>query len=468
MLALLAALPVALARYPQMADYPAHLARWHVMLDWAQSPDLQRLYRFEWRWNPNVGADLLIRPLAALFGLENAGRVLVGAIAAGLGLSFVAVDRAVHGRVGVGSVLALTTVWAPTLRMGFVNFSLAEALAFFGLALWAGLAKRRWRWAVFLLYAPVVWLCHLAGWGVLGVLVLGYEWAGRKGARGLAGAVLATWPLWPPLGLTLLAGGGAEAPFAFTLAEMQGKAFYWVIGLRDSVMALDIAAVALLVLVPVRAVRTGRADPRLGIAALVLAGLVFLVPRNLGGGDYADYRLVPVALAAGALSVDFRAGPKWLMLAAVPFLLRIGVTTVSWIEQSRETENALGALDHVPRGSVVAAAWGFEPGRWATSAQGHVFAYATVRRDALTNAHFAVPGVHMLQLAQDDPGFVDPSQRIVLKAGERPDLAGFGPAARAQFLWYVGPQPPARLPPGTQVIWRRGDALLAATCQGPC
>ena len=460
-LALLATLPVVLARYPQMADYPAHLARWHVMLDGARSPDLLRYYVFEWRWMPNLGADLLIRPLAALLGLEPGGRVLAGLIPVLLGLSFVAVDRALHGRVGVGSLLAMTTIWAPTLLMGFVNFSLAEALAFLAFALWVRLAEWRWRAAVFVVIAPVVWLCHLAGWGVLGVLVLGFEWAGRRGLRGLVGAALATWPLWPPLALTLLAGTGAQAPFDFSLAAMQGKAFYWVIGLRDSVMPLDLASEALLGAVPVWALRSGRADPRIGIAALIFAALVFLVPRNLGGGDYADYRLVPVALAAGALSADFRPSPRWLLVAALPFLLRIGVTSAQWIEQSAETGDALKALDHVPRGSVVAAAWGFEPGRWSASPQGHVFAYATVRRDALTNVHFAIPGVHMLRLKDADPAFIDPSQRIVLMPGERPDLAGFGPAARAQFLWYLGDAEPLRLPAGAQVIWRGRHATLA-------
>ena len=32
-LALLSCLPVLVARYPQMSDYPAHLARYHVMLE---------------------------------------------------------------------------------------------------------------------------------------------------------------------------------------------------------------------------------------------------------------------------------------------------------------------------------------------------------------------------------------------------------------------------------------------------
>lgn len=460
-MAVLAALPVAAARYPAMLDYPAHLARWHVMLDLGHSADLQRAYRFAWAWVPNLGADILIRPLAALLGLEAGGRVVVGLAVVLLGLSFVAAERALRGRVGAGSLLALCTVWSPTLLMGFVNFTLAEAMAFFGLALWVKLEGRGLRAPLFLGYAPLVWLCHLAGWGVLGVLVLGYEWArrGRKGG-------LATWPLWPPLGLTLLAGGGAQAPFAFTLAGMQAKAFYWVIALRDQSAPLDIATALLLATVPLWALGRGWIDRRIGLAALFLAALVFIVPRNLGGGDYADLRLVPVALAAGALALDLPLNGRWLALAVMPFLLRLGFTTESWLRESAATQGALGALDHVPQGAVVAGAWGFYPSSWRASPQGHLFAYATVRRDALTNADFAIPGVHMLQLAVPDAGFVDPSQRVVLEPGQRADLAAFGPARRADYLWYYGAAPPARLPPGAVVIWQDGPSLLARLAKG--
>ncbi len=464
-LVLLAALPVLLARYPAMLDYPAHLARWHVMLEGAASPDLQRFYRFDWQWVPNLGADILIRPFAALFGLEPGGRAVLGLVAILLGGGFVATELALRGRVGVGSLLALCTVWSPTLLMGFVNFALAEGLAFLSFALWVRLGGWRWRAAAFLTIGPVVWLCHLAGWGILGVLVFGHEWA-RRGARGWLAAALSTWPLWPPLGLTLLAGGSAAAPFAFTLAELAGKSFYWVIALRDQSAPLDIATALLLAVLPLVALRRGWIDARIGVAALLFAVLVFLVPRNLGGGDFADYRLVPVALATGALAIDSPLRARWLALAALPFMVRLGVTSTAWQRQSAETEMALGALDHLPQGAVVAGAWGFRPASWRQSPQGHIFAYVTVRRDALTNAHFAIPGLHALQLAVPDPGFVDPSQRIVLAPGERADLATFGPAGKAQWLWYFGEEPPLHLPAGARVVWQRGPSLLARLAKG--
>lgn len=446
-----------------MTDYPAHLAAWHVMLDGGRSADLARFYRFEWHWAPNLGTDLLIRPLAALLGLEAAGRLIAGLVPALLAASLLTAEWALRRRIGPGGLLALATVWSPALLMGFLNFGLALALAVLAFALWIAGEGKAWQAPVFLLTAPLVWLCHLSGWGVLGVLVFGYEWQ-RRGS--CFRALLPTWPLWPPLALSLVAGAGASGALAWGDGVVMDKLSNWAMGLRDQRMGLDLLTVALLAIAPLYAWAKGHADGRIGRAALLLALLSFLLPRHLGGGDFADYRLVPVALACGCLSIDWRTPRLWLALAALPFLLRLALTTQTWIADSRRTEELLGALDLVPRGAMVAGATAEESFAWRQPPFSHVFAWATIRRDALTNAHFAIPGVHMLQLARPDPGFADPSQRILIKAGEAPDLAAFAPAARAQFLWYAGEVPPSRLPAGAQVIWRAPHGLLARLANG--
>ena len=61
LLALAACLPVLVARYPQMSDYPAHLARYYVMLDGGRSPALAHWYSFRWEWTGNVGVDQIGR-----------------------------------------------------------------------------------------------------------------------------------------------------------------------------------------------------------------------------------------------------------------------------------------------------------------------------------------------------------------------------------------------------------------------
>lgn len=444
-LSLIAALPALLAAYPQMADYPAHLARWHVMLNLDSSADLQRHYAFQWQWIPNLGADLLIWPLAALFGLEAAGRVTAVLVPALLAASLLTVDKVLHKRVGVGGLLALVTVWSPSVLMGFVNWGLGLALAFFAFAGWVAWEGKRWRHLAFLGIAALVWLCHLSAWGVLGVLVFGHEWQ-RRGF--LTGAVK-TWPLWPPALLTLLAGSGKGAA-SWGDGVLLDKISNWVMALRDQSQQLDLLTMVLLVGVAAIAWRRGQVDGRIGRAAILFVALSFVMPRHLGGGDFADYRLVPVALACAVLAARWKA-PRWVLAAAlVPFVLRLALTTTAWLAGSAQTAQMLAVVEQLPRGTVIAGARTEDPFAWTAGASAHVFSWATVRRDAVTNADFALEGVHALR--RIDGGPVDPSQRVLIETEQAPDLSAFAPADRADYLWYVGETAPSALPPGAEVI----------------
>ena len=119
------------------------------------------------------------------------------------------------------------------------------------------------------------------------------------------------------------------------------------------------------------------------------------------------------------------------------------------------------ALDYIPRGARVAGAVLVESHRWETNNFQHVPSYATVRRDALVNSHFAIPGVHMLHLKQGGTDFVDPSHRILHSPGEAIDLAAFKPAGHADYLWYIGELPPTRMPEGATVLYRTKGSFLA-------
>lgn len=458
-LALLACLPVLVARYPQMSDYPAHLARYHVMLDAGQSPDLARFYSFQWQWTGNVGVDLLIRPFAAIFGLELGGRIIVGLIAVLTGLGIVAVDVALRRRVTIASFFALSLIWAPMFLIGLINFALGQAVALLAFAGWVMLEGRRWRGALFLPLAVVVWLCHLSAWGMLCVMVLGYEWH-RQGAWR---ACRALWPLLLPLIPLLfgrwLFGGGTTGDFSYGSNWWVYKWVIWVRAMRDSFYPLDYGSLILVCTLLLVALVTRRIDWRLGRGAVMLLVLSVIMPRHISGGDFADYRMITGGLLVGALAVDWQA-PRWVMVAApIFYLVRLAATTLSWQADSAETGRMLEALDHLPRGCRVASAVLVPAERWRLDHFEHIGAYSVVRRDCLTNANFAVPHIHMLHLKV--PFAVDPSHRLVLSAGQKVDLAHFAPAQQADWLWYVGSREPDTMPAGAVVVWRGPHTLLA-------
>ena len=464
--ALLACLPVLLAVYPQMGDYPAHLARYHVMIDGSRSPFLAQFYVFEWKWTGNVGVDLLIQPLSTMMGLEPAGRLIAGAIPVLTGLGILAVEWSLRRRIGVGSLLAMAFIWSPSLLLGFVNFGLSLAAALFAFALWVELEGWRWRWVLFMPIGMLVWLCHLSGWGVLGLMVLGYEWSQRPALPALAAPTPLALPIIP-----LLLGGGTNGMMSYGALPQIYKYVIWTKAMRDQVSELDLVGLALILLLIVVVFQRKRFDGRLGWGAMLTLLGSLLIPRHLAGGDYADYRLIPVGLMLCCLSIDWRV-PRWVLwLAPALFLARLGVTTATWARNSRETAQLLTALDHVPQGARIASAVLVQRDRWGMNTFEHIGAYAVLRRDALVNANFAMPHVHMLHLRPEAAGTgrnrVDPSQRILHWRGEPIDLANFAPAKGMDYLWYVGDEEPTTLPAGAQVIWRHGHALLARLANPP-
>ncbi|NLA09668.1 MAG: AI-2E family transporter, partial [Microbacteriaceae bacterium] len=87
------------------------------------------------------GAVVVIAALAggALLGLLGA---LIAPLTA---LGVIAVEWTLRRRVGIGTLLALATVWSPALVMGFYNFCLSLAFALLAFALWVRLDGRAWR-----------------------------------------------------------------------------------------------------------------------------------------------------------------------------------------------------------------------------------------------------------------------------------------------------------------------------------
>lgn len=464
LLCVAAGLPGLLARYPQMTDYPAHLARWHIMIDDGRTTELAHYYAFKWAWSGNLGVDILIRPFAALLGLETAGRLFVIVIPMLVAGGLFAVEWTLRRRIGVGALLALATVWSPALLMGFLNFELALAAALWAFALWVRLDGWRWRGLLFVPVGALVWLAHQSGWGVLGVMVFGFEFSRqrREGAWVQAWwrAALATWPLWLPFLPTLLASQQADGSFDYGRKVLKVKWMFWRESLRDRVRYIDYATTILLLVAPLLALWRGRLDARLGWAGLICLLLSLVVPRHLGGGDLADLRLIAVGLMLLALAIDWR--PRWglMWLALAPFAVRMVITSAVWTVHSANVATMMKALDYIPRGAKVAVAVREEIGLWAQPLYGHLGCYATVRKDALVNSHFAIPGVHMLTLTPQAWKWVDPSQRIYARSYQTPDLRRFKPAQEAQYLWYFGKFRPWALPAGAQMIYATRHSVL--------
>jgi hypothetical protein len=173
LLALISVLPFIVAPLPMMPDYLSHMARYHVMNHGTESAYLPRYYQFQWALIGNLGIDLLMVPLGAIWPTETAARIAVASIPMLTIAGIYAVSRATWGRAEAPALLALSFVYSFTFLCGFVNFHFSVALALLGFAVWIRFSQQRalQRWLVFAPLASVVWVAHIAGWAVLLLLV---------------------------------------------------------------------------------------------------------------------------------------------------------------------------------------------------------------------------------------------------------------------------------------------------------
>jgi len=479
----LALVPLLFPAIPPLVDLPGHMGRYAVQLDPAP---FAPWYAFHWKLIGNLGVDLAIEPMGRLFGIELGVKLIVMAIPALAVAGLLWIAREVHGRVPPTVYFALPLMWGHPFIFGFVNFSLAMALALLGFALWlrmARLGRPRWRPYVFLPLACIVWTAHTFGWGLLGLLCfsaelvrqrdLGKDWPGAA-----LSSALACLPMALPLVPMLLWRSNAT--------DMTGDWFDWgtkalwlLTTLRDRWRGFDVASLAVVTGIIFVALRSPSLtfSRNLAVSALVLVAVYILLPRIIFGSAYADMRLTPYLFAIAIVAIRPRptAPPKLLGIVAMVglafFGTRIAAHGASMGLASASYDRALAALDHLPRGARVAAFTQRTCGlAWSTNRMEHLSALAIVRRQGFSNDQWDVSGANLMTITKADaPGFaVDPSQLLVARrcGGGAPwrtadEALAALPRAAFDYVWLIDPPTyDARRTAGMTPVWRNGNDVL--------
>ena len=483
-LVLVSAVPLLWPDVPPLLDLPGHMGRYRVQLDGASSPALQHFYSFEWRLIGNLGIDLLVMPLARVFGLELAVKLIVIAIPPLTVAGFLWVAREVHGRVPPTALFAVPFAYNFPFLFGFVNYALSMALAFLAFGLWlrlARLGRTRMRALVAVPISLLIWVCHAFGWGTLGVLAFSAELV-RQYDRGhnvftaWARACFHCLALAPPIVLMLLwrsEAGGITGDWL----NFDAKLDWLKMALRDRWQLFDLGSLALTCLVILAAMLSRRIhfSRNLAASALFLTIVFVALPRIVFGSAYADMRLAPFLFAVALLAIRFpegsvlRAG-KWIAAAALAFVLvRTGATTASMWLYDRSYDGNLAALDHVPPGARMVSFVGRqcrEP--WAMTRLLHLPGLAIVRRHAFSNDQWTMAGAQLLDVRYRAWPFMrDPSQVVTGVHCSREvwltideSLAHF-PRDAFDFVWLIDPP---RYDPAfaedLRPIWRSGTSTL--------
>lgn len=452
LLAILATVPFWFAQYPDLIDYPGHLARWYVMVEHGRNPWIDANYTFEWRLSGNLGTDLLAYPLIHLFGVEASGILIAALIPALTVAGILAVARALGRPNSFGTYAALPFVFHQPYLMGFLNYSLGIALALLAFAWWI----RRASILPAIAISFALWLCHTAAWACFAVMVGGLE---LSRTRNLKTLLVRLWPAALP-GVSFLF---PSAPISFLTDDFwAGKVRNWLVVLGYRNFVFDVAVVAITystILIAARA-RAGF-DLRAAIPAGLLFAFTFALPHYLAGGDFADMRLAPVAIILALLSIK-ATGPAWLRGAFLClFLVRMADTTWHWHKTSQMLASDLRAIEYIPRGATVHTLDFEGSDLIEQSPYALVPAYATFRKDAFVNAQFATPGVHMLGLRKWAP-FDAPR---LFKLTDSPEVLQLANYPGSRLMWVFHPDVRVALPKHARVIYVGPNSVLYE--QGP-
>jgi len=484
-LLIVSAIPLLYPAIPPLLDLPGHIGRFRVQLDIDKSPYLAQWYSFRWALFGNLGTDLLIIPVAKIFGLEMGVKLIVIAIPPLTAAGMLWLAREIHGRIPPTAFFALPLIYCSAFQFGFVNYVLAIALMLHALALWLRMARKdktRLRAVVFVPIAFVIWLCHSVAWGMFGLIIFALEFtqsikANDGWVTAIRRAAIACLPLALPALLMIdwwtYRSNGESAMFGL----WQVKLTHIVNILRNDWRNLDLESALLLYTMVLLAVRGigFRLDTRLGVAALLLFVVFLIMPGIVMSVDYADMRILPYAVMLAILAITpITPSKKWQTAIAISgllfFAVRIAVQTWTYWHLDGQWKAQLVALDHVERGArIFTLTTAACPSSWEGTRMDHLGEMAMARRDAFVNGHWPMPGARLLSIHYDATlGFQYAPSQIVRPEGcpetkyySLPKILRVLPREAFDYLWLIDlPRNKQFNDPGMTLVWQGNRGAL--------
>jgi len=486
-IALASIIPLLWPTIPPMVDLPGHMGRYRVQLDIGHDQWFTQWYHFQWQLIGNLGIDLLVIPLAPIFGLELAVKLIVMAIPLLIVSGLLWIAREVHGRIPATALFALPLAYSYPLHFGFVNFALSMGLALNAFAFWLRLARLdriRMRAAIFVPLSCLLWLCHTYGWGTLGVLAFSAEVVrardrGKNWIKAALYAVPHCLPLCLPMVMMVIWRGGQH------VGGFTGDWFNWRLKwrwvkdiLRDRWQDFDLVSLGVIGLLLLKSLRdrTITYSRNLTLSAVCLLAVYLVLPRIVFGSAYADMRLAPFMLAVLVIALRERPGYHMRdanMVAAIGLIftvVRLTATTISFGMYAQTYNTELTALDHVPAGArVLGLVGGSCYDVWSMSRLEHLPAMVMVRRRGFSNDQWDMDGAQLMTIDYPAAGAFahDPSEIVTERKCWRQNwmtidqsLAWF-PRKAFDYVWLINPpRYDSSLIADLTPVWRAGTSVL--------
>lgn len=409
-------IPLYWIQYPDIMDFPNHLARLHVLMHLPDSETLQRYYELrKLQVGTNLAMELVVPALAGWMSLALALKVYASLTTLLLTTGAVALGRAVTGRFSYMLLGVLLFAHNAMFQLGLLNYLFGVGAAFWLLGAWvvAGEQAGLRRLMAFSAGCVLVYLCHLSALGVYCVGVSAYELCLARGRGGLKNLSLWRPMLWaltqfvPVTMIHMLLSSNSAGTYVPAPSQNAGFAVMIVYKALLALLAPAVSvsgyrlgqAIGLLIAL---ALYVGFRQRALHLAASArwMAGLlalaIVLLPHAGFGSNLVDIRLLPAlglvawcGLEATGRSSSLRPGAVLTAIASAVLLISLE-TTWEWGARDAEYGRVRSVLRQVPEGSRIATVL-LEQGATPLSISPHVGAWSVIDSSTLLSSFYIWP-----------------------------------------------------------------------------
>jgi hypothetical protein len=410
-------IPVLICAHLPLNDYPNHLGRLQVYHNIAVDQYLAKFYTFRWIITPNLAIDVLVLPLTHFLSIELSARIVVIIALAIIYAGTIFVDRQLNEKNWGLSLFSGILLYNGAFQFGFINFIIGVGFALVAFGLWLRYREHADGFTLGLLVCVgiVVFFMHLYAFGLYAICVAGYEisalWEVVRKNRRLRGTqfgVLIRGALVTAIPLLLM----LLSPAAQDVATMRWSTLLRKIEGITSPTFFALPYVELPLLVAIVAIfGVGLAlgiihlNKRMVLACSIFVVLFLVMPRELLGSSYADYRLPGGAgffvVASFRWETPSSIGRRVItLLLATCLVIRVASILLTWLPAQPIIAEYDEALAHVPPGSRLLVLLG-SSGSASVDRRPpleHVPVYYGVKHDVFISYIFTVPrGAEPLQ-----------------------------------------------------------------------
>ncbi len=393
-------------REPPLLDYANHLARTFV-LSHLHDPAFRfsTYYQADWKPYPYILWDALLVAMQQVLPVEVAGKLLLILTTMLLPVSVAWFLWQANRTEIKFSLLACALSYYTLFLWGFTAYQLGVCFCFLMAGTWLWYRRKPClaRAVVFGIITFATYFAHLLGFASAAIILVLYELTSFSWREGLRLACF----LAPPSLLFLWARPGLSNQSSLVLRPLVGKLF----SLRDvPTMGYDavldrlfLAGLVLGFLLAVVRNRELQVNWRWLVVWVVFFGVFLVLPYGWGETFDLDVRLVP-PLCLLTLAV-FRVGRRtnWIALLAVALVaLRVFNIASGFQEEAAKSVAMNHGIEHIARNAkifpLVDTCSDDDP---LDDYYVHYWAYAVIRRGAISPYLFDIPGQTPMRISHD-------------------------------------------------------------------